>query len=423
MIGYLGIDWSSKTFDSALAVGTEAPRAFKKATRNLDSVRQVLQAAQQTKDVDELHVVIETGAPGWVQMLHQVGAKVFVVDCKQAKAFSDSLRSSGAKSDRTDALMLARMGQSPSHALHPWTPSDPLSTALDELVAERMSTTEERIRAVQTLRSLLRERAFDLENVLSVLHRAWVCRLLRAIPTAWHARQIDRVQFDQIMKGSGARRSTRDKVWKAIQLLSQHDENPTVAEARKLRVHTLIDRVETLTASIDRIDNELARLTQDLDIKKVLTSVDGINDTLAHQLLSLGFDLSEPPKHRDEVATRIGAAPVFVGSGEKSGKTGAKKGYAKMRRSASARARRTCYLLGRLASQQLEWARAMYQDARQRGQNAATAYRRIARSLLRILSAMVRYNEPYDEARYIKALQANGVSWAAGLTPAAQPAT
>jgi hypothetical protein len=54
----------------------------------------------------------------------------------------------------------------------------------------------------------------------------------------------------------------------------------------------------------------------------------------------------------------------------------------------------------------------MYVDARARGQTAATAYRRIARSLLRILTAVVRTGEPYDDARYVASLKAKGVPWA-----------
>ena len=60
----------------------------------------------------------------------------------------------------------------------------------------------------------------------------------------------------------------------------------------------------------------------------------------------------------------------------------------------------------------------MYADARQHGQNAAHAYRRIARSLLRILTAMARDGKPDDDARYLRALQAKGVPWAAAAEAA-----
>jgi len=86
-----------------------------------------------------------------------------------------------------------------------------------------------------------------------------------------------------------------------------------------------------------------------------------------------------------------------------------------MRRTASSRGRATAYLLGRLASQQLGWAKARYAHDMANGKNAARSYRNIARSLLRILTAMLRTGEPYDDARYVAALKANGVEWAMDL--------
>ena len=86
-----------------------------------------------------------------------------------------------------------------------------------------------------------------------------------------------------------------------------------------------------------------------------------------------------------------------------------------MRKSVNPYARATAYLLGRLATLHLAWAAKMYEHGRSRGQTAATTYRRVARSLLRILSAMATTGEPYDEARYIAALKAKSVVWAEGL--------
>ena len=70
------------------------------------------------------------------------------------------------------------------------------------------------------------------------------------------------------------------------------------------------------------------------------------------------------------------------------------------------------YLLGLHAVRHMVWARAMYHAARNRGKNAATAYRIVARSLLRILTAMLRDGTSYDEKHYVAALKAKGVRWA-----------
>ena len=119
------------------------------------------------------------------------------------------------------------------------------------------------------------------------------------------------------------------------------------------------------------------------------------------------------PADRDEASIRLGASPVFVGSGKH--RDGRSKGHARMRRAAPSRGRRATYLIGRLVTPRHAWAKAMYEDGRKRGQKAATVYRRITRSVLRILTAMLRSGKPYDEAQYVASLKANGVAWAKAL--------
>jgi hypothetical protein len=80
-----------------------------------------------------------------------------------------------------------------------------------------------------------------------------------------------------------------------------------------------------------------------------------------------------------------------------------------MRKATAPRARQSTYLLGRLAVMHHDWAKRQYSAARHRGKKAATAYRQVARSFLRILYAMVRDGTAYDAEHYERALKARGV--------------
>ena len=61
------------------------------------------------------------------------------------------------------------------------------------------------------------------------------------------------------------------------------------------------------------------------------------------------------------------------------------------------------------------WAKAQFAHYRAKGINSAGAYRRIGRSFSRVLTALVRDNAAFDEARYVAALKQNGVPWAAAM--------
>ena len=98
---YVGADWSAKQLVCATAVGDEEPRAITGAGPSLQEVRDLLARVRQRHSADgEIHVLIEAGASGWVRLLDQAGATVYVVDPKQAKRYAESLCSSGAKADK-----------------------------------------------------------------------------------------------------------------------------------------------------------------------------------------------------------------------------------------------------------------------------------------------------------------------------------
>lgn len=413
MKAYVGVDWSATEVACSVGVGDEPPRRIKGAARTLAGVRELLDRVRKRDPrITEMHVVIEAGSPGWAELFHHAGAIVHVADAKQAKAYAESLCSSGAKDDGRDADNLVGMGQSPKHLPKVWTPEEDLQAQLNELSSMHETLTGDHGADQQRLRGLLRERMPALEAVLDNLTRPWVAKLLREVPTPWHAARMSDAQLREVMAGSGSRKETREKVIAALRTCEAPWLGEAVAKVHALHVHQLVDQIEARSAQLAEVETQLDELTKGLDIRNQLESVGGIANKMANRLIQFAFD--EVPDHRDQAGIQLGACPVFRGSAKTS--KGKPKGKAVMRRTAPPRARATAYLLGRLASQQLGWARRMYADAKRRGQKSATAYRRIARSLLRILTAMARTGEAYDDERYLATLKAKGVPWA--LEPA-----
>jgi transposase len=360
----------------------------------------------------QVHAFIEAGAPGWAEMLHHAGAIVHVVDPRQAKSYAESFCSSGAKDDGRDSVVLALLGRERCDRLDCWQPESDLSRKLLELSSLHETRSKECNAESQRLRAYLRERFPALEGELSDLTRQWVGRLLRKVPTAYHAAELSRDEFDELMRGSGARGTTLESVWRAL----ENSEAPWLTEARAsnyaFTIRLMIEEVHRRAAQVKLIEEQLDQATRDLETRTQLESVGGVAMKMANRLIELAFG-GELPQDRDEAAIKLGASPVFQGSGKT--RNGRPKGIVRMRRSASPRARATTYLLGRLASRYLGWASARYAYDRSRGKNAAQSYRIIARSLLRIMTAMLKSGEPYDDAKYVAALQRRGVPWAMDL--------
>jgi hypothetical protein len=367
--------------------------------------------ARDTIGADEVWVLIEAGAPGWAILFHTAGAVVHVVDSKQARRFVESQGSSGAKDDRRDAASLTDMCRSERHRPAPWKPDAEELQRLDILGLAHEQVSSNLCRAKQRLRDALRNSMPVVEHALPKdLDTKWVHKFLGKVPTPWHAKKLSQAKLDELMKGAAAK--TRARMWAALQDTTAPWLTAAVAETMALVVRSHLAEMALLASQLEEIERQIDEVTASMETRVVAESMGGIALLLSATLIQYAFR-DGAPENRDQASILMGAAPVFVGSGKN--RRGRPKGAVTMRRASASRARRATYLIGRLAMQRLRWAGAMYTDARSRGQTAATAFRRIARCVLRIQTAMVRTGKPYDEARYIAALQAQGVGWAAHL--------
>jgi transposase len=414
MRAYVGVDWSATEIVCAVATEEGAVRRGRYRSRpSLPEVRSLLEDVVSETGAIEVWSMVEAGAPQWVELLHAAGAKVFVVDPKQARRFAESLCSSGAKDDPRDAGSLAEQCRSRARHLEAWSPDGSELRQLDVLAAVREQRAADGQRARQRLRSVLcRTMPLVEARLPSGLDSVWVTRFLRAVPTPWHAGSLTRDGFDELLRGAHA--ATRDGLWTALQeTLASVVPERAVADAFALQVHQELDLLSLLDRQASAAETRVDEVTRELPSRQAAESMPGIGSKLSLALLRFGFR-DELPASRDAVSVKLGASPVFVGSG-RDPRTGRPKGGARMRRSSSPQARRTTYLVGRLATQHHAWARAMFADGRSRGQTAATAYRRVCRSVLRILSSLVRTGDSYDESRYVASLKARGVPWAMSL--------
>jgi hypothetical protein len=413
----MGVDWSATEIVCAVA-GEEGPpeRIRRGAKPSLADVRQLVEHALAKVGADELYVMIEAGSPLWVSLLHSAGALVHVADPKQARRFAESQGSSGAKDDPRDAGSLTDMCRSPAHRKAAWAPDSTALQQLEHLGYMHERQTRDVGRVKQRLRDVVRKTMPLVEGALPKdLASKWVGAFLRKVPTAWHARTLTRDALDRLTPG--ARAASRDRLWDALQQTQAPWLDAVMAGTLATDVQSDLELLALLCKQLAKVEKQMDQVTSSMANRRVAESMGGIAMVLAATLIQYAFR-DGVPADRDEASIRMGASPVFIGSGKRK-KDNKPKGKVQMRRAAPARARRATYLIGRLASRHLDWARAMYANAMERGQKPATAYRRIARCVLRIQTAMMRTQEPYDNARYVAALKAKGISWANELELAA----
>lgn len=408
---YVGVDWSATEATISVVRAGQEPQKMKRAKRTFDSVRQVIEEIDHSFEATEIHVFIESGAHGWAALFHRAGAVVHVIDAKQAKRFAESWSSSGAKDDDRDASLLARMGAARCEVLEVWSPPSDFEREVEELARLHELLNKQCTAWKQRVRAQLRNTFPELEAVLSEL-RPWNLELIRLVPTPYHAMHLTRAEFDRALAGCGARKTTLERVWKVIEKI----DDPMVS---KMQADILAFGFDASTAqllqSLQAVAEVEKRIESTLETSPraaLLREFGGVATLMAIRLLAGGL-AGELSSDRDAAGVAFGACPVFKGSGLRA--DGKPKGVTIFRRSAKSENRATSYLLGRLASQNIGWAKARYLHDRERGKSAAQSYRAIARSLLRIMTAVLKTGEPYDDQRYVAGLKAKGVPWAATL--------
>jgi transposase len=167
--------------------------------------------------------------------------------------------------------------------------------------------------------------------------------------------------------------------------------------AYSMKVHALVRQIPLLTESIAGYDQQIAALFDQHDDSTLFGSFPGAGASLAPRLLAaFGSD-----RGRFEFAAEMqqlaGIAPVT----EKSG-TGI---WIHWRLACSKFLRQTFQEFAGCSILQSDWARAYYDQQRERGKSHHAALRALAFKWIRIIFRCWKTRTPYDEARYCKSLQ------------------
>ena len=405
---YIGVDWDRKKSVCVFRVPEAKKPLVRKVRPTPESVQSLVdEVRRRNPEASLVRVGVEAGNERWPRLFHEAGTVVHVLDGKQAKNYGKSLRSSGAKNDTLDATVLESMVRSQEHRREPWSPPSPLHAQLDRLSRAHESTSKVAVQLTNRIRARLAETLPELNECIKTLVSPWARRLLRRVSTPAQAENFDLDELDAVVGpqlGATRRAAVRAALGRSWNYMSEAE-----AAGEALLMQVYLDQLDTALQGLKQIEKALQRAARQDEACERLRSVKGIGLQLGVGLVVLCFGQIDAHGERDAASVRLGASPVSRHTGQQ------RNVSVNMRRSAPARGRRLSYLLGLQASNHLPWAKAMYAYARGRGKSAATAYRQIARSVLRILTAMIRDGVDYDEARYVAALKAKGVPWAQSL--------
>jgi hypothetical protein len=349
------------------------------------------QCLGQDTESAEVVIGIETDRGPWVSALVAAGYTVFGVNPLQASRYRERHGVSGAKSDKSDAHMLADMVRTDSHQLRA-VAGDSAAAAAVRIVARTHKTLIwERTRQVQRLRHQLLDYFPAALAAFADLDAPYALELLAKAPDPARARRLTRAQISAALK----RARRRDITGKADVILAalrseQLGQPPAVTAAYAATARSLIAVIAALDEQVKALQGQVEAHFGRHPDAEIYRSQPGMGQILgARELGEFGDD---PDRYVSGKARKnyASTSPLTRASGKK--------------RTVTARFIRNDRLTDALMAQALSaitaspGARALYDRQRQAGAGHNPALRKVANRLVGILHGCLKTRTLYDEA-------------------------
>jgi transposase len=342
-------------------------------------------------DAGQVAIGIETDRGPWVAALIAAGYTVFAINPLQASRYRERHGVSGAKSDATDAHVLADMVRTDSHQLRPVAGDTAQAAAVKVVTRTHKTLIWERTRCTQRLRHALRDYFPAALEAFEDLDAADTLELLARAPEPASAAKLTTAQISAALK----RARRRDIAAKAerIQavLRAAHLGQPdVVAAAYAASVRALIAVLITLNEQVKTLQGQVEAYFGQHPDAEIIASQPGLGGVLGARVLAESGD--DPARYASAKARKnyAGTSPITRASGKK--------------KTVLARYVHNDRLIDALMSQAFTalrvspGARAYYDLQRARGAEHNPALRQLANRLVGILHGCLKTRTPYDEA-------------------------
>lgn len=389
---FVGDDWAEDHHDVYLMNDTGDRLASRRLPEGLAGIARLHELiAEHAEDSAQVVIGIETDRGLWVDAVTAAGYQVFAINPLAVARYRDRHHVSGAKSDASDAKLLADLVRTDRHNHRRSAGDSADAEAIKVLARAHQNLIWARTRHTNGLRSALREyypaalEAFDDladRDALAILHRA---------PTPADAGRLSVSKIRAALKAAGRQRNLDTRALQIQEMLrSQQLAAPAaVTAAFGASTRAAVGIIAELNRQIGELEAELAthfEIHPDADIYR---SLPGLGVVLGARVLGEFGD--DPNRYTDAKCRKnyAGTSPLTIASGKK--------------RAVLARHVRNRRLYDAIdqwafcSMQSSPGARVFYDQHRATGDLHHQALRALGNRLVGILHGCLRHHTAYDE--------------------------
>jgi transposase len=358
----------------------------------------------------EIPIAIERPSGLLVDALVEAGFIVTPIHPNVAKACRPRYRAVSAKSDPGDAYILADIGRTDGHRLHPLKPQSDAIKALRALVRGRDDLVGSRVALANQLGALLDSfwpgAAIIFADVASPIALAFVERY----PTPEAAIRLGpRRLAGFLAQHRYCGRRSPEALLERLHAAPEGRAGEAESEAKGELVRALARTLQSLVGEIAKLTGRIEHAVAELPDGKIVMSFPRAGRICAAQILAELGDVRERFQTEDQLAAEAGLAPVTYQSGKSRG-----VGW---RWACNKRLRVAITCMADNSRHESPWAADVYKRARQRGKDHPHAIRILGRAWARVLWRAWTDRRPYDPAKH-----AGAKPFLAAQTAAGEPA-
>jgi len=386
---FAGLDWAVHTHAVCVidAVGGVLERF--EVAHDRDGLAELMR--RLARFGGHVRIAIERPSGLIVDALVEAGHHVFPIHPNAVKASRPRYRSHGAKSDASDAYLLADLLRTDGHRWRELSPQSDSIRALRALVRSRDDLVSTRVSLSNQLRSTLEAfwpgAACIFADIASPIGLAF----LRRYPSASAGAKITEATLSRFCTSQhySGRRSAAELLGR-LRSAAVGLAGAQTNEAAGQLVRSMVAVLQPLVEQITDLTRSIERFVESLPDGQIVMSFPRAGRVCAAQILAELGDVRERFPSADQLAAEAGTVPVTYQSG--------KTRSVAFRWACNYRLRQAITCLADNSRHANEWARSVYTAARTRGHDHPHAIRILARAWLRVIWRAWTDRRPYDPA-------------------------
>ena len=399
----IGIDWADKKHDVCIHVTATGKQELLEIPHRSEKIDEWARSLHR-KHGGPMAVALELSKGPIVAALQKYDFFVlYPVNPSSLVSYRRAFTPSGAKDDPTDAAYILELLLRHPDQFHPLQPQSVEMRALMTLTEQRRRLMNDRVRLTNRLRNALKQYYPQALEWFDRIDTRLFCDFIKRWPTVVQARRARKATLETFFRAHNMnRKPLLEKRITAIKSAVPLTTDDGVVIAYRLLALTLVEQLETMLACLGHFDEEIAALAPQHPDYELFGGLPGAGPVYTPRLMAAFGEQRERFNNAAEVQKYGGIAPVTERSGQQL--------WIHWRWQAPTVLRQTFVEWAAQTINKSYWAGLYYYQQRAKGCSYQAAVRTLAFKWIRILYRCWKTRTPYDEARYLKALQERGSS-------------